>query len=232
MTVITRHTYQSIAKPTPLKSTNSILRSMSSKVQCDGKFDTTVKLNGQDYALTVYVVSSGTNLLSRSACKEMKILQYNEVGLNQLNVDPNIFSEAGIIKTDPITIKLMDSAVPYNVPVARRVPLPMVDLVDEELKRMEKNGVIQKITKPTDWCSPMVATMKKTGKVRICVDLKQLNKSVKREKYMLPTVTDIIGKLSGSVKFSSLDASGGYWQVPLATERPGWRFTKGSLRLK
>ena len=218
VTVITRHTYQSLAKPTSLKSTNSILRSMSSKVQCDGKFDTTVKLNGQDYARTVYVVSSGTNLLSRSACKEMKILQYNEVGLNQLNVDPNIFSEAGIIKTEPITIKLMDGAVPYNVPVARRVPLPMVDLVDEELKRMEKNGVIQKITKPTDWCSPMVATMKKTGKVRICVDLKQLNKSVKREKYMLPTVTDIIGKLSGSVKFSSLDASGGYWQVPLTTE--------------
>ena len=37
-------------------------------------------------------------------------------------------------------------------------------------------------------------------------------------KYILPTVTNIIGKLSGSAKLSSLGASGGYWQVPLATE--------------
>ena len=57
--------------------------------------------------------------------------------------------------------------------------------------------------------------MKKLGKVRIGVDLKRLNQAVKRERYMLPTLEDIAPKLAGATLFSSLDASSGFWQIPL-----------------
>ena len=47
---------------------------------------------------------------------------------------------------------------------------------------MEENGVIERITEPIDWCAPMVPVMKRGGGVRICVDLKKLNRAVKRER--------------------------------------------------
>lgn len=69
---------------------------------------------------------------------------------------------------------------------------------------------------PTDWCAAMVAAEKKNkDQVRVCVDLKRLNKAVKRERYVLPTLEDIAPKLAGAKVFSTLDASSGFWQIPL-----------------
>jgi transposase InsO family protein len=87
--------------------------------------------------------------------------------------------------------------------------------VKEELQRLEKNGVIQPVTEPSEWCAPMVPIVKKNGKVRITVDYKKLNVSVKRQQYMLPNLEDIAPKLAGAIVFSSLDAASGYYQIPL-----------------
>lgn len=59
------------------------------------------------------------------------------------------------------------------------------------------------------------AEKKNKDEVRVCVDLKRLNKAVKRERYMLPTLDDITPKLAGAKVFSTLDASSGFWQIPL-----------------
>ena len=85
-----------------------------------------------------------------------------------------------------------------------------------ELARMEKMGVISRVDKPTAWCAGMVAVPKKSGAVRICIDLKPLNKSVQREVHPLPTVDDTLAQLSGATVFSKLDANSGFWQIPLA----------------
>ena len=86
----------------------------------------------------------------------------------------------------------------------------------EELKRMEELGVISKVDEPTPWCAGIVAVPKKNGTVRICVDLKPLNKYVLREIYPLPTVDETLAQLSGATVFSKLDANSGYWQIPLS----------------
>uniref|UniRef100_A0A8C7X6F1 ribonuclease H n=1 Tax=Oryzias sinensis TaxID=183150 RepID=A0A8C7X6F1_9TELE len=92
----------------------------------------------------------------------------------------------------------------------------MLQKVKEELVRMEQNDIIKYVIKPTEWCAPMVPVLKKhTGKARICVDLTKLNKSLKRERYILPTSDEITSKLSGATVFSSLDAASGFWQIPL-----------------
>lgn len=53
----------------------------------------------------------------------------------------------------------------------------MSQKLKEELQRMERNRIIERVTQPTDWCAPMVPVLKKsTGKACICVDLKRLNK--------------------------------------------------------
>ena len=61
----------------------------------------------------------------------------------------------------------------------------------------------------------MMAVQKKSGDVRICVDLKPLNESVLREIHPLPKVDDVLTQLSGATVFSKLDANSGFWQIPL-----------------
>ena len=79
----------------------------------------------------------------------------------------------------------------------------------------KKEGIIEEITEPTDWCAPMVPVVKSNGKVRICVDLRRLNEAVKGERYLLPNMEDVVPELTGEKIFSKLDASSGFWQIPL-----------------
>ena len=83
---------------------------------------------------------------------------------------------------------------------------------------MEQLGVITKIKEPTDWCAGMVAVPKPKGKVRICVDLTKLNESVRRERLILPSVEQTLAQIGGAKVFFKLDASSGYWQIPLEPE--------------
>ena len=94
--------------------------------------------------------------------------------------------------------------------------------VYKELNRMEALGIITKVSAPTPWCAGMVVVRKKSGKVRICVDLKRLNQSVLREVHPIPKVDEVLAQLSGAAVFSKLDANSGFWQIPLSTESRPW----------
>ena len=81
---------------------------------------------------------------------------------------------------------------------------------------MKAQGVISKVQLPTPWCTGMVVVKKKNGGVRICIDLKPLNRCVLREHHPLPKVDAILGQLKGATVFSKLVANSGFWQVSLA----------------
>ena len=59
---------------------------------------------------------------------------------------------------------------------------------------------------------------KSNGKLRCCLDPRNLNKAIKREHFQLPTVDDIMAKMPGAKIFSKLDASSGYWQIRVDDE--------------
>ena len=48
--------------------------------------------------------------------------------------------------------------------------------------------------------------------------LENLNKAVLRERFILPRIDDLLPKLAGAGVFSSLDASCGFWAIPLDKE--------------
>jgi len=117
------------------------------------------------------------NLLSRDAALRLGLVKRLD------NINDLEFGEVGRpVQCDPIKIRLRDDATPYSISTARRISLPLLPKVEQELQRMEENGVIERITEPTDWCAPIVPVMKKGGGVRICVDPKKLNRAVKRER--------------------------------------------------
>ncbi|GFN78596.1 insulin-like 0 precursor [Plakobranchus ocellatus] len=80
---------------------------------------------------------------------------------------------------------------------------------------MESLNVIQKETEPTDWVNSIAFSRKSNGKLRVCLDPKDLNKVIKRTHHKIPTLEEISHKFSGAKYFSKLDAQHGYWAIHL-----------------
>ena len=77
--------------------------------------------------------------------------------------------------------QLKSEAKPFALTTPRRIVVPLLPKVKEELQCMENMGVISKVDEPMEWCAGMVVVPKPNGKVRTCVDLIKLNESVCRE---------------------------------------------------
>ncbi|GBL79545.1 Transposon Ty3-I Gag-Pol polyprotein [Araneus ventricosus] len=75
--------------------------------------------------------------------------------------------------------------------------------------------VVSPVDKPADWVNSLVIVEKPNGKLRICLDPRNLNKAIKREQYVIPSVDEIIRRLEGKQCFSVLDLKEGFWQIPL-----------------
>ena len=211
--------YKSMVIPPDMKPTSDTLAGAGGEITCYGKFQTTTRSKDREYVIDVYVID-GSNLLGRTDASALGFSKFNRDprAIAELTIDSDVFGDTGLMKTSPLNIKICEGATPYHVNVARRMPIPLLPKVEDELRRMERAGIIKKITEPTPWCAPMVAAPKKPDKVRICIDLKQLNKVVQRERYIIPAISQVLAKLTGSVCFTKLDASGGYWQLELDEE--------------
>jgi hypothetical protein len=116
-----------------------------------------------------------------------------------------------------IKIHIKEDAVPV-VHAPRRVPHALKERLKHDLENMEKSHVITKVTEPTEWVNSLVIVEKNNGKLRICLDPKDLNEAIKRPHYPLPTLEDALSKLSGAKYFSKLDAQSGYWQLKLSED--------------
>ena len=80
---------------------------------------------------------------------------------------------------------------------------------------MLQNKII--VESSSSWMAPAVYVRKKSGKLRLCVEYRELNKRTHKDAYPLPLalVDEVQDCLSGSVIFSKLDLQSGYWQVPV-----------------
>ena len=65
----------------------------------------------------------------------------------------------------------------------------------------------------SEWVVNLVPVRKKSGEVRLCVDIRNLNKRSKKDNYLLPKMEHILQKVTGSDKISMLDGFFGYNQV-------------------
>lgn len=110
------------------------------------------------------------------------------------------------IKIDPLIPPVI-----HPPPIAR-------DKIKDELDRMEQAGVIVQQKEPTEWVNSMVTVQKPNGKLRICIDPKDLNKAIRREHYPLKTIKDVTQQITEAKLFPKLDATSGFWQIGLTEE--------------
>ena len=130
-------------------------------------------------------------------------------------MDESIFG-FGQWNTSPVKFTLKDHSKTYVVHTARKIPIPLQAKVKKTLDKMVNDKIIEKISHPTEWVSPIVPVMKANKEdVRICVDYKKLNNELKREIYPIPTFEELSSKFSGTNTFSKLDAASGFYQIPI-----------------
>ncbi|XP_062610719.1 uncharacterized protein K02A2.6-like [Saccostrea cucullata] len=216
----------------PLKSTSKALRLYggTSKLEPLGTVDITCSVQSNTECLNFYVVDTDqTALLSAEACEKLGLLTVNIVNSVDTSAEKNFepltrsqllttymyhdvfeglgsFSGEYKIEIDP-TVKPVQHQ-------PRKVHQAMKQEIHTKLKDLENRGVIKKVTTPTDWISSML-TVKKPGKLRICIDPRDLNKAIKRPHYIMPTLEDILPNLANAKVFSVLDAKEGFWHIKL-----------------
>ena len=93
--------------------------------------------------------------------------------------------------------------IPCQVPVAMREPLKC------KLAELTKRGIITKVEEPTPGISNMVAIMK-PYKLRLSIDPRDLNRAIKRPKYQMLTLEEILHTLSKVKIFTVLDVKEGF----------------------
>ena len=115
------------------------------------------------------------------------------------------------------TTSLWTHQYPPVVDAQRSVPLSLREDIQCELDDMESKGIIVKLKEgePSAWMNSLVYHRKSNGKLRICLDPKDLNKAIRREHHVIPTSEEILPKLTGAKFFSIMDAKCGYWNVNL-----------------
>jgi len=102
----------------------------------------------------------------------------------------------------------------------RKYPIHLKSEIQESLDEMVKLQVIEPIpeAESTEWLNSLAFSRKESGKLRVCLDPRDLNVAVKRTFHRTPTIEEITHRLSGARVFSKLDARHGYWSIQLDDE--------------
>uniref|UniRef100_A0A5S6Q8Y2 Reverse transcriptase domain-containing protein n=1 Tax=Trichuris muris TaxID=70415 RepID=A0A5S6Q8Y2_TRIMR len=124
----------------------------------------------------------------------------------------DVFTGLGLMQGD-YHIEVDPSITPVQH-LPRRVPVALQAELRQKIDQLVAKGVLAKVIEPTDWISNMVI-VKRKQKLRLCIDPRDLNKALKRSRYQIPTIEEMLPRLSNAKIFSVLDAKDGFWQVRL-----------------
>ena len=142
----------------------------------------------------------------------------------------DVFQGLGKFPGEPYKLRLKPDAVPAKHR-PRRVPVHLQDAFHEEIERLVKIDVLEKVTEPTEWVNSFVIVEKVIDSsnahspnhvikksIRLCIDPKDLNEALEREPYYSRSIDELISMFAGAKVFTIVDMDKGYWQVVLHPE--------------
>ena len=225
--VISETTYHSKFSEVKLRRSDILLKSYTAeRIPVLGQLNVHVHYGDQRARLVLLVVAGdGPSLLGRNWLRYIQ-LDWKEIHAvskttkldELLHQNSALFKdELGKIEQYEATLQVHPDARPrFFKP--RPVPFEIKPSIEEELDKLEASGVIEKV-EHSDWAAPIVPVPKKNGKFRICGDYKvTVNQALDVDQYPLPKPEDLFATLAGGKKFSKLDLSQAYQQLPLDAE--------------
>lgn len=169
-----------------------------------------------------YVVQGGPQpLLGKLTAKKLGVLiiglPSQQEGINRLN----ICRPFPCVRNVKIHIPIDKSVEPVAQRL-RRLPFATLERVEEKLIELEAKDIIEKVSEPSSWVSPLVVIVKDSGDIRLCtwlcIDMRQVNKAILRLTHPLPTIEDVRYKLNRAIKYSKLDFKDAFYQLELDDE--------------
>lgn len=125
-----------------------------------------------------------------------------------------LFTTEGTLGTTNIFKHTIDTGDAKPIVVRPRPTSPFIQKeVDLELNRMLEMKVIEPAE--SDWANPIAITKKSSGKIRMCLDARQLNDVTVKDRYPLQHLMRILSRIQSSKYISSVDLSDAFWQVSL-----------------
>ncbi|XP_067936818.1 uncharacterized protein [Watersipora subatra] len=143
-----------------------------------GQVTATARINDKSLLLKFMVVPEGRRaVLGGETCVNLGLLaKLNQIYSTTSKTDSNnhlkdysdVFDGLGCIEAE-YSIKINTIYTPV-VHAPRVIPEPVQDKVIEELRQIESQSIIVKVTEPTDWVNSLVLVKKPDGSIRICID--------------------------------------------------------------
>lgn len=140
--------------------------------------------------------------------------QENRMMLDQLSGLDELLVQK-IIHLPMLTKKITPSAVPvaYRLrPLAYAEHIQLKQIIEEQIGQ----GIIRESS--SEYASPVVLVKKKNGSLRLCIDFRDLNKRVVRDRYPLPRIQDQIDALNAAKFYCTLDMKSGFHQMLVEKE--------------
>ena len=162
-------------------------------------------LLGKETAVKLNVRRLGPDLVNSISGKDLRE-QYKEV-----------FTGLGKLKNFQLQIPIDKSVKPIAQNL-RPVPFSLREEIEKKLERLLEMDIIERAEGPTPWVSPIVAAPKPNGDIRLCVDMRQANSAILRERHPIPTVDEVLQNLNCSKVFSKLDLNLAFHQIELSEE--------------
>lgn len=135
--------------------------------------------------------------------------------VNHLCIEAVGSSKTGKLANVLLSIPLDESVPPVAQP-CRRVPFALRKKILEHTAELIEEDIIEEVKdEPTTWVSPIVPVIKKNGSLRLCIDMRQANKAVLREKFPIPTFEELLAEMTDCTTFSKIDLRSAYNQVEL-----------------
>ena len=124
---------------------------------------------------------------------------------------PDVFPEdlpgLPLEKEVKFTIDLAPKTAPISKAPYRMTPMELKELKIQFQELLDK-GFIRPSVSP--WGAPVLFVKKNDGSMRLCIDYKELNKRMVRNKYPLPQIDDLFDQLQGACVFSKIDLRSDY----------------------
>ena len=99
----------------------------------------------------------------------------------------------------------------------RRQASERQDFIRNQVWKMPEAGFIREVIHP-EWLANPVVVPKANGKLRMCVNYTDLNKSCPKDPFPLPRIDQVVDSTTGCDLLCFLDAYSGYHQTSMAKE--------------
>ena len=211
----------------PLAPPSVVLRTYTGEAMAlQREMTVQVSYKDQQQTLDLMVVDgNGPSLLGRDWLQHFR-LDWKTIGMVAIDKDwaqvellkskyKGVFAEGlGTMKTFTAHLKLKPDTKPvFYRP--RPVPYALKANIEQELQRLEREGIIEKI-EHSEWAAPIVPVPKGDGEIRICGDYKvTINPALEVDQHPLPKPEDLFASLAGGQKFTKLDLKHAYQQMEL-----------------